>query len=92
MLAAGGDVSKRVIQREGHWKSDVYKGYIRTNVEDAGKIARKLAVAGKGQTNLLYGGTRSSLRRPRAWRSFHGIVPWVALSRLRLHGVRLAPG
>ena len=25
-LAAGGDITERVIQREGRWKSDAYKG------------------------------------------------------------------
>ena len=49
MLTAGGDVSKRVIQREGRRKSDAYKVYTPNNVEGAGQISRKLAVAGKGQ-------------------------------------------
>lgn len=49
VLAAGGDVPERVIQREGRWKSDAYKVYTRNNVEDAGQVSRKLAVAGKGQ-------------------------------------------
>ena len=47
MLAAGGDVSERVIQREGSWKSDAYKVYTRNNADDARQVSRKLA-AGKG--------------------------------------------
>ena len=46
-LAAGGDVSERVIQREGRWKSDAYKVYTRNNADDAGHVSRKLAT-GKG--------------------------------------------
>ena len=46
-LAAGGDVSERVIKREGRWKSDAYKVYTRNNADDAGHVSRKLA-AGKG--------------------------------------------
>ena len=47
MLAAGGDVSERVIQREGRWKSDAYKVYTWKNADDARQVSRKLA-AGKG--------------------------------------------
>ena len=47
MLAAGGDVSKRVIEREGRWKSDAYKVYTRNNADDARQVSRKLA-AGNG--------------------------------------------
>ena len=45
-LAARGDVSERVIQRE-RWKSDACKVYTRSNADDAGHVSRKLA-AGKG--------------------------------------------
>ena len=55
VLAAGGAVPERVIPREGRWKSDTYKVYARNNVEDAGQVARKLAVAGKGQRQLGQG-------------------------------------
>ena len=30
-LAAGGDISERVTQREGRWKSDAYMAYTRNN-------------------------------------------------------------
>ena len=47
-LAAGGDVSQRVIQREGRWKSsESSKVYTRNNPEDAGIVSRKLAETGK---------------------------------------------
>ena len=40
-LAAGGDVSQRVIQREGRWKSsESSKVYTRNNPEDAGIVSR----------------------------------------------------
>ena len=42
-LAAGGGMSERVIQREGRWKSDAYKVYTRSNMEDSGLVSRKLA-------------------------------------------------
>ena len=37
-----------------------------------------------GVQQLIHGGVSQ--------RSFHGIVPWVGRSRLRLHGFRLGPG
>ena len=47
-LAAGGDVSQRVIQREGRWtSSESSKVYTRNNPEDAGIVSRKLAETGK---------------------------------------------
>ena len=47
-LAAGGDVSQRVIQREGRWKpSESSKVYTHNNPEDAGIVSRKLAETGK---------------------------------------------
>ena len=47
-LAAGGNVSQRVIQREGRWKSsESSKVYTRNNPEDAGIVSRKLAETGK---------------------------------------------
>ena len=48
MLAARGDVSQRVIQREGRWKSsESSKVYTRNNPEDAGIVSGKLAETGK---------------------------------------------
>ena len=47
MLAAGGDVSERVTQREGRWRFDAYKVYTCNNADDARQVSRKLA-AGKG--------------------------------------------
>ena len=44
-LAAGGDISERVIQREGRWRSDAYKVYTRNNIEDSTRVSRKLASA-----------------------------------------------
>ena len=47
-LAAGGDVSQRVIQKEGRWKSsESSKVDTRNNPEDAGIVSRKIAEAGK---------------------------------------------
>ena len=48
-LAAGRDVSERVIQREGGWRSDAYKAYTRNTVEDSRNVARKLGVARDGK-------------------------------------------
>ena len=40
-LAAGGEVSQKVIQREGRWKSsESSKVYTSNNPEDAGIVAR----------------------------------------------------
>ena len=47
MLAAGGDVSERVIQRKRSWKSVAYRVYTRNDAGDARQVSRKLAV-GKG--------------------------------------------
>ena len=48
MLAARGDASERVIQREGRWKSDACKKvYACNNADDARQVFCKLA-AGKG--------------------------------------------
>ena len=47
MLAAGVDMSERVIQRGGRWKSDTCKVKTRNNAADARQVSRKLA-AGKG--------------------------------------------
>ena len=44
-LAAGGDISERVIRREGWWRSDAYKVYTRNNIEDSTRVSRKLASA-----------------------------------------------
>ena len=56
-LAAGGDVSQRVIQREGRRKSwESSKVYTRNNPDDAGIVSRKLAETGKiGQSQLGQG-------------------------------------
>ena len=42
-LTAGGSVSKRVVQREGRWKSDAYRIYTRNNLEDSENVSRRLA-------------------------------------------------
>ena len=47
-LVAGGDVSQRVIQKEGRWKSSESSNvYTRNNPEDAVIVSRKLAETGK---------------------------------------------
>ena len=48
-LAAGGDISERVIQREGRWRSDAFKAYTRNYTEDARRVSRKLGVASWGK-------------------------------------------
>ena len=48
-LAAGGDISERVIQREGRWKSDAYKAYKRNNIDDTRRVSRNLVVASDGR-------------------------------------------
>ena len=40
MLAAGGDISERVMQREGRWKSDAYKACSRKNIQDSSRVSR----------------------------------------------------
>ena len=41
-LAAGGMVPDRIIQREGRWRSEVFKTYTRRNLEDAELVSRRL--------------------------------------------------
>ena len=41
-LAAGCRMSERVIQRKGRWKSDAYKVYTRSIMEDYGLVSSKL--------------------------------------------------
>ncbi|CAM9754527.1 unnamed protein product [Ectocarpus sp. 12 AP-2014] len=48
ILAAGGNVSERVIQREGMWKSDAYKPYTVNNTEDSRMVSRILGDKDKG--------------------------------------------
>ena len=48
-LAAGVDISERVIQREGRWKSDAYKAYKRNNIDDTRRVSRNLVVASDGR-------------------------------------------
>lgn len=47
-LAAGGDVSDRVVQEEGRWRSEEYKTYTVYNVDDARRVSRKLSDKDKG--------------------------------------------
>ena len=47
-LAAGGEVSELVIQREGRWKSDAYKTYTANNSEDSQRVSRVLGDKDKG--------------------------------------------
>ena len=43
--AAGGDISKRVSQREGRWKSDATKANTRDNIQYSKRVSRKVVVA-----------------------------------------------
>ena len=56
-LAAGGEISERVIQREGRWKSDAYKANTRNNVDDSRRVSRKLVVASEGRERQPAEGT-----------------------------------
>lgn len=68
-LAAGGDVSERVIQREGRWKSDTYKTYTVNNSEDSRLVSRILGDKDKGVARQPGEGTvwgsRKRARTPR---------------------------
>ena len=44
----GGEVSERVIQRAGRWKSDSYKPYTVNNIEDSRRVSRILGDKDKG--------------------------------------------
>ena len=48
-LAARGELSERVIQREGRWMCEVYKAYTRNNIDDSRRVSRKLVVASEGK-------------------------------------------
>ena len=48
MLAAGGDISERVMQRGGRWKADADKAYTRNNIEDSKRVSRKLVLGREG--------------------------------------------
>ena len=47
-LAAGGEVSERVLQREVRWKSDAYKSYAVNNLDDSQRVSRILGGREKG--------------------------------------------
>ena len=47
-LAAGGEVSERVIQGEGRWKSDSYKPYTVNNMENSRRVSHILGDKDKG--------------------------------------------
>ena len=48
-LAAGGDISERVMQGDGRCKSDAYKAYSCKNEQDSRRVSRKLVVASEGK-------------------------------------------
>ena len=48
-LAAGEDISGRVMQIEGKWKPHWYKEYSRNNVQHSRRVSRKLVVTGEGK-------------------------------------------
>ena len=47
-LAAGGEVSDRVVQKAGRWKSDAYKRYVVNNREGSRKVSQILGDKNKG--------------------------------------------
>ena len=57
-LAAGGDISERVIQREGRWRSDTYKACTWNNIENSRRLSRTVGVVSGGKEQhgfcLLY--------------------------------------
>lgn len=64
VLAAGGDVSERVIQKEGRWKSGIstYSVYTRDNPEDSEAVSRKLTDKGKRKRTMPGQSTRWNTR------------------------------
>ena len=60
-LAAGGDVSEVAIQREGGWRSDVFKIYTRDNMADSRLASRKLGDVSRGVERQPGEGTKFSL-------------------------------
>ena len=47
-LAAGRDISKRVIEKNRERKSDAYRAYTRSNIEYSKRVSRRLVVASEG--------------------------------------------
>ena len=79
-LAAWGEVSQRVIQRKGRWKSsESSKLYTRNNPEDAGIVSRKLAETGKknkgSQAKVLYGAEHRSIDATSELGVVNGLIP-----------------
>ena len=79
-LAAGVDISERLVQRKGRWRFDAYKAYTRNNIDDSRRVSCKLVVASEWRErqpgeetvwgkkwSLVY--DNSSLTYPRSWRS-----------------------
>ena len=60
-LTAGGDVPKVEIQREGGWRSDVFKIYTRNNMADSRLVSRKSGDASRGVERQPGEGTEFSL-------------------------------
>ena len=60
-LAAGGDVPEVAIQREGGWRSDVFKIYTRNNMADSRLVSRKLGDASRGVERQPGEGTKFSI-------------------------------
>ena len=57
----GGDVPEVAIQREGGWRSDVFKIYTRNNMADSRLVSRKLGDASRGVERQPGEGTKFSL-------------------------------
>ena len=88
-LAAGGEVSQRVIQREGRWKSsESSKVDTRNNPEDAGIVPRKPAETGKiGQRQPgqgMYGAEHRSIDATTEVGAANGLLPLGVSGRQRL--------
>ena len=85
MLAARGDVSQRVIQREGRWKSsESSKVYTRNNPEDAGIVSRYCISltsrdwedrAKAARSRDCMGPNTVVSTRPRSWGVVNGLLP-----------------
>ena len=85
-LAAGGDFPEVAIQREGGWRSDVFKIYTRNNMANSRLVSRKLGDASRGVERHPGEGPKFSLvqvmqRKPRVslgvvkwWRPFEALV------------------
>ena len=78
--APGGEVPRRVIQRQGRWKSpESSKVYTRNNPEDASNVSCKLAETGKtgkgSQVRVMYGAEPRSVDTTSEVEYVKGLLP-----------------